>query len=76
MRITQKGQVTLPIELREKYGFLPHTEVTFVEEKGRIYLKKITGEKPRGRSIVNLLRGTAKIRMTTDEILALTRGKK
>ena len=29
MRITSKGQVTIPIEIREKMGFLPETEVKF-----------------------------------------------
>ena len=75
MRITQKGQVTIPEEIREKYGFLPYTNVDFVEERGKVYLK-MTNKKQRGKSIVSHLRGTASVRMTTDEILALTRGKK
>ena len=76
MRVTQKGQITIPIELREKYGFLPHSEIFFVEEKGKIYLKKVTSKKRRGEGIIARLRGTASVRMTTDEILSLTRGKK
>lgn len=75
MRITQKGQVTIPESVRKKYGFLPYTNVDFVEENGRIYIK-ILDKKQRGKSIVSHLRGTASIRMSTDEILALTRGKK
>lgn len=75
MRITEKGQITIPIELREKYGLLPHSEIEFIEEKGKIYLKKIAGKKRRGQSVVNRLRGAATVKMTTDEILALTRGK-
>jgi len=75
MRITQKGQVTIPEELRQKYGFLPYTEITFVEERGRVYLKALVAKK-RGVSIVKRLRGTASVRMTTDEIMNLTRGKK
>jgi AbrB family looped-hinge helix DNA binding protein len=38
MRVTSKGQVTIPQEIRDKYGFLPQTEVTFVEEGERVYL--------------------------------------
>ena len=76
MRITQKGQITIPVELREKYGFLPYSEVFLIEEKGRIYLKKVSNQKRRGRGIIARLRGTASVRMTTDEILALTREKK
>jgi AbrB family looped-hinge helix DNA binding protein len=29
MRVTSKGQVTIPQEIREKYGMLPGTEVEF-----------------------------------------------
>ena len=36
MHITTKGQVTIPQHIRDKFGFLPHTEVEFVEENGKI----------------------------------------
>lgn len=75
MKITVKGQITIPIELREKYGFLPHSEIEFIEEKGKIYIKKISNKKSRGAHIAQRLRGSATVKMTTDEILALTRGK-
>ncbi len=38
MRVTTKGQVTIPQEIREKMGITPAVEVDFLEEKGRIYL--------------------------------------
>ena len=75
MRITQKGQVTIPEEIGQKYGFLPYSNIDFVEEQGKVYIK-LVNQKQRGRAIVAHLRGTATIRMSTDEILALTRGKK
>jgi AbrB family looped-hinge helix DNA binding protein len=76
MRITQKGQVTIPENIREKYGLMPYTDVDFIEEKGKIYLVATSKKNQRGRTIMAQLRGTATVRMTTDEILALTRGKK
>ncbi len=75
MRITQKGQVTIPEEIRQKYGLLPYTNVDFIEENGKVYIK-IVDKKNRGRSIVAHLRGTATVRMSTDEILSLTRREK
>jgi AbrB family looped-hinge helix DNA binding protein len=33
VRITSKGQVTIPHAVRERAGLLPHTEVDFVVEK-------------------------------------------
>jgi len=29
MRMTSKGQVTVPVEVREKLGLLPHDEIEF-----------------------------------------------
>ncbi len=72
MKITSKGQVTIPQELREKAGIVPGSEVEFVEEKGRLYLRKIEGG-GRGRKLVARLRGRGGVGMSTDEILALTR---
>ena len=40
MRVTIKGQVTIPQQIREKLGIKPHTEVDFVAEGERVYLVK------------------------------------
>jgi AbrB family looped-hinge helix DNA binding protein len=75
MRVTIKGQVTIPQEIREKLGITPAVEVDFVEEKDRIYLVKRKGE-PKKTYKFRKLRGIASVKMTTDEIMALTRGGK
>lgn len=77
MRITTKGQVTIPVEIREKLGLLPHTEVEFEVVGQTVRLKKVRrarGAGRRGKSLVQRLRGRGSVAMTTDEILALTRG--
>ena len=33
MRVTIKGQVTIPQHIREKFGITPAAEVDFIEEK-------------------------------------------
>lgn len=75
MRITSKGQVTIPQEIREQYGLLPDTEVEFVVKRNVVQLiKAMNSDRPtRGEALVRRLRGTATVRMSTDEILALTR---
>jgi len=73
MRVTTKGQVTIPVSIREKLGITPSAEVEFVEEKGRVYLLKKKGENGSVRRF-RKLRGIATVKMTTDEIMALTRG--
>ena len=72
MRVTTKGQVTIPQHIREKLGILPATEIEFVEEKDRVYIVK--KEDPENRNNrFRKVRGVATVRMTTDEIMALTR---
>ena len=77
MRITTKGQVTIPQEIREKFGLLPNTEVEFVVRRNAIHLVKADQPKrpTRGEIIVRRLRGSATVQMSTDEIMALTRGE-
>jgi len=74
MRITSKGQVTIPIEIREKAGLLPDTEVEFKMSGNNIFLKKIGSSSRWSRGLIQQMRRKAIAKMTTDEILALTRG--
>jgi AbrB family looped-hinge helix DNA binding protein len=73
MKVTTKGQVTIPQEIREKLGITPAVEIDFLEEKGRIYLVKKVGDPQRNQRF-RKLRGVAAVKMTTAEIMALTRG--
>ncbi len=75
MRITSKGQVTIPAEIRERAGLLPHTEVQF-EFDGRavrIVRAKTKTKNGRGVRVVAHLRGRGDVAMSTDAIMALTR---
>jgi len=74
VRITTKGQVTIPGEIREKFGFLPATEVDFVIEGKKVYLKRGKDSGRRGAGLIRHMQGKSTIKMTTDQILALTRG--
>ena len=74
MRVTSKGQVTIPQSIREKMGITPSTEIDFKEEGNRIYIVKSKAVKNTGKKF-SRLRGIATIKMSTDEIMALTRGK-
>ena len=78
MRITSKGQVTIPQAVREEAGLLPNTEVDIVVEDGNVTIRKARPMHPssRGNRAVRVLRGRAGgVGMTTDEIMALTRGE-
>jgi AbrB family looped-hinge helix DNA binding protein len=75
MRITSKGQVTIPAEIRALAGLLPNTEVDF-EFDGtvvRIVRARVRSKDGRGTRLVAHLRGRGDVTMSTDAIMALTR---
>lgn len=78
MRITSKGQVTIPVEVRERAGFLPGTEVAFELDGDAVRVVKATGDREtRGERLGRRLwnSASAKPRLSTDEIMKLTRGE-
>jgi AbrB family looped-hinge helix DNA binding protein len=76
MRITSKGQVTIPKDIRDKAGLLPDTEVEFAYDGKTVTLRRAERGDSRGRRLVeHLRRHRGDIVMTTDEIMALTRGE-
>ncbi len=75
MRVTTKGQVTIPVDIRERLGLLPNTEVEFEVKGEAVFLRKAPEKIGRGRMIVEHLTGRGTVNLTTDEILAMTRGE-
>ena len=72
-KMTTKGQVTIPKRLRDHLGLKPGSDIDFeLAEDGRVFLKTHP-EAPESRFA--RLRGSAKPGMTTDELMALTRGE-
>ena len=73
MRITSKGQVTIPLRIREQTGLLPGTEVEFTVKGGTVILRKARAAAGRGARLLEAMRGKATTRLSTDQIMALTR---
>jgi AbrB family looped-hinge helix DNA binding protein len=77
VKLTSKGQVTIPQALREKFGLLPATEVAFEEAEGGVLIKPAAASRRRqAEHWLRRARGSATTKLTTDEIIALTRGEK
>lgn len=75
MRITTKGQVTIPQHVRRQLGLEPGDEVEFfVDQDGGARIVPKHGPTGRGQRIVAALRGRGDVPLTTDEIIAMTRG--
>jgi AbrB family looped-hinge helix DNA binding protein len=75
MKITSKGQVTIPLPIRHRFGLQPGTEVEFVAENGKVVLHR---RAKRSHPVDNWLRqatGVAKGKTTTTKIMKLTRGE-
>ncbi len=73
MRVSTKGQVTIPIEMRTKLGILPCTEVNFVLQKEGVLIQKQQGSKRKGSKLLEQLSGKSRLNMSTEYIMKLTR---
>ncbi|MBA3747100.1 MAG: AbrB/MazE/SpoVT family DNA-binding domain-containing protein [Solirubrobacterales bacterium] len=71
MRVTQKGQVTIPLAVRRALGIQPGTEVAFELDRDGGARLVVDGE--RAATEIARMRGAGDVDLTTDEILALTR---
>ena len=74
MRITSKGQVTIPVSLRQRLGLLPNTEVVFEELDDGVLIRPASGFRNRMSKRLRSVRGVATAGRTTDKIMQLTRG--
>lgn len=75
MKVTAKGQITIPQDIRLRFGLLPDTDVEFVVDGNTVRLKKARGG-GRGGVLVARLKGRARGGLSTDQIMALTRSER
>ena len=71
MKIGERGQVTIPKKIREKYGLMPHIEVEFVLEDTGVLIRK----KSRYSSPVEQVYGILKNKARTDDYIEEIRGR-
>ncbi|MGH2984618.1 MAG: AbrB/MazE/SpoVT family DNA-binding domain-containing protein [Solirubrobacterales bacterium] len=70
MRVTQKGQVTIPLEVRRALGIRPGSDVEFqLDREGA----RLVVDRDRAAQEIPRMRGAGDVKLTTDEILALSR---
>jgi AbrB family looped-hinge helix DNA binding protein len=78
MTLTTKGQVTIPLEIRQALGLLPGTKVEFDIVGKSVRIRKAESQQ-RGSALIDRMRAAGRQaqgpRLTTDQILALTRGE-
>ncbi|MDI4662801.1 AbrB/MazE/SpoVT family DNA-binding domain-containing protein [Xanthobacter autotrophicus] len=72
--VTRKGQVTVPKRVRDLLGITPGSAVEFRLEGDRVIFTKVGEDAHHGRFAK--LRGHAGAGLSTDAIMALTRGER
>jgi AbrB family looped-hinge helix DNA binding protein len=77
MRLTSKGQVTIPLAIRQRLGLQPWTEVEFEVDGDSVRVRKKAGARSRGQRLLDAMRRAPRPKpgMTTDQLMALTRGE-
>ncbi len=75
MRITSKGQITIPQQVRRKLGLEPGDEVDVLVDGENARIVRVAGAATRGQRLVARIRGTASahLDMSTDDLMALLR---
>lgn len=75
MKVTEKGQITIPKDLRDALGIGAGSEVTFEVDKSgsALVVRKAADAPTRGQQLARRLQGRGDVQMATDEIMALTR---
>jgi AbrB family looped-hinge helix DNA binding protein len=71
MKIGERGQVTIPKDVREKYGLLPNIEVEFVPEESGVLLRKRSHRASPVEKVYGILNKKSK----TDDIIEALRGR-
>jgi AbrB family looped-hinge helix DNA binding protein len=82
MRVTSKGQVTIPRHIRQRRGLGPGTEVEFLEKNGEVVVMKSRKGRNAAQGVdgdfaayLDRVRGIVDLGMTTDEFMQLLRGE-
>ena len=73
MKLTSKGQITIPQALRERFALHPRTEVAFEAAENGVLIKRAQSRREQFAAWVRKARGSATVKLSTDEIMRLTR---
>lgn len=73
MRVTVKGQVTIPVELRQIHNITPNSDVEFINTNEGILIKKSKNTQDDWSTKLDEIRGILGKKTTTKELMKLTR---
>ena len=73
MKISPNGQITIPPDLQKQLGLLPGTEIQLEVIGDALQIRK-PRTPCRGKQLIAAIRGKATSRLTTNDIMQVTRG--
>ncbi len=73
MKMTRKGQVTIPPVLRKKHGLQPACDVDLIDQPNGVLIVK-AGRRSRGRKVLAALLRGGPVSGSTEDWLRMTRG--
>lgn len=75
MKISERGQITIPKKLRDKYGLFPDSEVVMEPRDDGVLMRPLNSKQEQIEQWLGKTVGAGNGKFTTDEIMALTRGE-
>ena len=75
MKVTTKGNITISKNIRDQLGMLPGTEVEIAVDGNSVRILPSAQKISRGAALIQHMTGLGTVEITTDEMLALTRGE-
>lgn len=77
MKVSETGRITIPREIRKKVGMEPGTEVEITERDGEVVVRAVDAvtSAEKFKRAIERARGSADTGLSTDEIMAMTRGE-
>ena len=75
MKITSKGQVTIPLPIRSEFGLRPGTDVEFVADAGKVVLRPKLKRRDPVKDCLEEATGVARGKTTTAKVMKITRGE-
>ena len=75
MKISERGQITIPKKMREKFGLFPDSDVIVEPAENGVLVRPVNSRREQVEQWLVRAVGSGNGTYTTDEIMALTRGE-
>lgn len=75
MKISERGQITIPKKMRDQFGLFPDSEVIVEPSADGVLVRPVNSRREQVEQWLEKAVGAGNGKFTTDEIMAMTRGE-